>query len=441
MRTVIRGVTVVTMDDDNRVIDPGMVVIDDETIVAVEPDGDPGPADVVVDRPGAILLPGLVNGHMHSRPARALGDGLTLRVWHDYYPDNVVRMLEPGDVRLGALVGCGEALAGGTTTLLAMPNKPAEFGAACAELGIRACVAAHATDREEMADSCDSLEDNLASVRSQADDETGGRVKFWFGFEHQNAASDQMVLTMAKEAEAHDTGLTTHLCESKGDIDSHVARYGARPVPRYDNLGVLSPRTVFAHGNWLDQDEIETLARAGSAVIHNPVSNMRMGTGVAPLAEFLEAGLKTGLGTDGLLSSYRLDMFEVMRATSMLQRIVHLDPLRMPARTVLRLATVEGAKALGMGDMIGSIEAGKLADLALVDGRRLHLTPRLRGEHDNLEALLVFAASADDVVDVWVGGNHVVSDGSPNTIDVGSLVDEVEARQPHLSTLFGDHRP
>lgn len=441
MRTVIRGVTVLTMDDDNRVIDPGMVIIDDDKIVGVEPDGDPGPADVVVDRPGAILIPGLVNGHMHSRPARALGDGLTLRVWHDYYPDNVVRMFEPGDVRLGALLGCGEALSGGTTTLLAMPNKPAEFGAACAELGIRALVASHATDREEMADSCDSLEDNLETVRSQADDETGGRVKFWFGWEHQNAASDQMVLTIAKEAEAHDTGLTTHLCESAGDIDSHVQRYGARPVPRYADLGILSPRAVFAHGNWLTQDEIETLAAAGAAVIHNPISNMRMGTGIAPVEDFLEAGLKTGLGTDGLLSSYRLDMFEVMRATSMLQRINNLDPLRMPARTVLRMATIDGARALNMGEQIGSIEPGKIADLALIDARRLHLAPRLRGPHDNLEALLVFAASGDDVVDVWVGGTHVVSEGSLTTIDVGTIVDEVEARQPHLATLFGDERP
>jgi 5-methylthioadenosine/S-adenosylhomocysteine deaminase len=375
---------------------------------------------------------------MHSRPARALGDGLTLREWHDHYPDNVVRMLEPGDVRLGALVGCGEALAGGTTTLLAMPNVPGEFGAACAELGIRACVAAHASDVEAMADSCDSLADNIASVESQAGDTTNGRVKYWFGFEHQNAASDEMVLTMAKLAEAHNTGLTTHLCEHQGDIDRHVEKYGTRPVGRYADLGVLSERTVFAHGNWLDEAEIETLAHAGAAVVHNPVSNMRMGTGVAPIEKFLEAGLKTGLGTDGMLSAYRLDMFEVMRATAMLQRIHHLDPLRMPARTILRMATVDGARALGLGDLVGSIEPGRRADLALIDARRLHLAPRLRGEHDNIEALVVFSASAADVTDVWVDGAHVVVDGNPVNVDVQALIDEIEGRQPHLATLFGE---
>lgn len=438
MRTVIRGATVLTMDPDARVLDPGMVVVDDRTIVAVEPDGDPGPADLVVHRPGAILLPGLVNGHMHSRPARALGDGLTLREWHDHYPDNVVRMLEPGDVRLGALVGCGEALAGGNTTVLAMPNRPAEFGAACAELGIRACVAAHATDVAAMADSCDSLADNIAAVESQALDTTGGRVRYWFGFEHQNAASDEMVLTMAKLADAHDTGLTTHLCEHRPDIDKHVDRYGVRPVARYAALGVLSERTVFAHGNWLEQDEIEVLAEAGAAVVHNPISNMRMGTGVAPVGAFLDAGLATGLGTDGLLSSYRLDMFEVMRAAAMLQRVHHLDPLRMPARTVLRLATSDGATALGLGDVVGSIEPGKLADLALLDARRLHLAPRIRGEHDNVEALVVFSASAADVTDVWVDGAHVVDEGVPVHLDVETLVQEIEDRQPHLASLFGN---
>ena len=438
MRTVIRGATVLTMDPSHRVLDPGLVVIEDERIVAVEPDGPPGPADIVVERPGAILIPGLINGHLHSRPARALGDGLTLRDWHDHYPDNVVRMLEPGDVRLGALVGCGEALAGGTTTILAMPNRPAEFGAACAELGIRACVAAHATDVPAMADSCDSLEDNLAAVKSQTLDTTRGRVRYWFGFEHQNAASDEMVVAMAKLAAEYDTGLTTHLGEHEPDIARHVERHGVRPVARYADLGVLSERTVFAHGSWLTEDEIETLATAGAAVIHNPISNMRMGTGVAPVLTFLEKGLRCGLGTDGMLSSYRLDMFEVMRATAMLQRVHHLDPRVMPARTVLQLATIDGAASLGLGDVIGSIEPGKLADLVLIDGRRLNLAPRLRGAHDNLEALVVFAASAADVQEVWVDGIQVVRDGEPATFDVGAVIDQIEARQPHLATLFGD---
>jgi 5-methylthioadenosine/S-adenosylhomocysteine deaminase len=432
MRTVIRGASLVTVDPTIGNLDVGTVVIEDGRISEVVEGDQAWDADEVVDATGHALMPGLVNCHMHGRPARALGDGLTLREWHDRYPDNVVRRMREGDAWLGAVASCGELLLGGTTTILGMPNYPGEFGDGCEDVGIRACVGAHATDNPAMADSCDSLETNLDAVKSARID----RVRYWFGFEHQNAASDDLVRSMAKLAEEYDTGLTSHLCEHQGDVARHVERHGRRPIPRYDELGVLSERTVFAHGNWLTPEEVELMADRGAGLVHNPTSNMRMGTGAADVPGWVRSGVRFGLGTDGPLSSYRLDMFEVMRATAMLARITQLDPELFPAHELLRIGTLGGAETLGLGDVTGSITPGKAADLALVDLRRVHLSPRITGTHDNLETLLVFCGTPSDVRHTWVDGNLVVRDGELTTVDEREIVDRLHDRIGDLSELF-----
>lgn len=432
MRTVIRGASVVTVDPEVPDRDCGTVVVEDGRIVDVL-DGDRAlDGDDVVDATGHALMPGLVNCHMHGRPARALGDGLTLREWHDRYPDNVVRRMRPGDAWLGAVSSCGELLLGGTTTILGMPNFPGEFGRGCEDVGIRACVGAHATDNPAMADSCDSLESNLEAVRSGRID----RVRYWFGFEHQNAASDELVTTMARLAGELDTGMTSHLCEHAGDVERHVERHGIRPIPRYDELGVLSERAVFAHGNWLTDDEIALVAERGAGLVHNPTSNMRMGTGAADVPGWVRAGVRFGLGTDGPLSSFRLDMFEVMRATAMLARITNLDPELFPADQLLEIATIGGARTLGLGATTGSITPGKAADLVLVDLRRAHLAPRTSGAHDNLASLLVFCGTPSDVRHVWVDGTKVVADGDLTTVSEPEIVDRLQDRIGDLSALF-----
>lgn len=425
------------MDPAIGTLETATVVVEDDRIVEVAQGDQAWDGDRVVDLTGHALIPGLVDLHMHGRPGRALGDGLTLREWHDRYPDNIVRKMADGDAWLGAVTSCGELLLGGTTTILAMPNFPGEFGRGCSDVGIRAAVGAHATDIEAMADSCDSFGSNLEAVVANVpfDD---ARVRYWFGWEHQNAATDELVAKMHQAAVEYDTGFTSHLCESARDIDRHVELHGERPVPRYDRLGILDERAVFAHGNWLTPEEIVLLAERGSALVHNPVSNMRMGTGVADVVAWAEAGLRFGLGTDGMLSSYRLDMFEVMRAAAMLARVTALDPEVLPARELLRIATQGGADALGWGDEIGSITPGKRADLVALDMRSLHLAPRVRGVHDNLEALLVFCAGTGDVRTVVVDGVPVVVDGVLTTIDEADVVGRLESRIDALGALFPD---
>ncbi|MGE3619132.1 MAG: amidohydrolase family protein [Acidimicrobiia bacterium] len=437
MRIVMRGAEVVSMDPAIGTLEQGTVVIEDDRIVEVVEGDRAWDGDTVVDLTGHALVPGLVDLHMHGRPGRALGDGLTLREWHDRYPDNMVRRMGPGDAWLGAVASCGELLLGGTTTILAMPNFPGEFGRGCLDVGIRAAVAAHATDIAAMADSCDSFESNLAAVVANVPFDEA-RVRYWFGFEHQNAATDDLVTKMHRAAVEYGTGLTSHLCESARDVDRHVELHGERPVARYDRLGALDERALFAHGNWLTPEEIDLLAARGTALVHNPVSNMRMGTGIADILRWAEAGVRFGLGTDGMLSSYRLDMFEVMRAAAMLARITAGDPQVMPARQVLHLATQGGADALGWGAEIGSLTPGKRADVVALDMRSLHLAPRVRGVHDNLEALIVFCAGTGDVRQVLVDGVPVVRDGALTTVDEADVVGRLQDRIGPLGALFPD---
>lgn len=431
----MRGAEVVSMDPSIGTLEQATVVIENDRITEVVKGERAWDGDRVLDLTGHALIPGLINLHMHGRPARALGDGLTLREWHDRYPDNVVRRMTDGDAWLGAVTSCGELLLGGTTTILAMPNFPGEFGRGCYDAGIRAAVGAHATDIEAMADSCDSFESNLAAVVDNVGSDQD-RVRYWFGFEHQNAATDALVTKMHRAAHEYDTGLTSHLCESARDIDRHVELHGERPVARYDRLGVLDERALFAHGSWLTPDEIDLLADRGTALVHNPVSNMRMGTGTADIVSWARAGIRFGLGTDGMLSSYRLDMFEVMRAAAMLARVTAGDPEVLPARELLQMATQGGADALGWGSEIGSITPGKRADLVALDMRSIHLAPRVRGAHDNLEALLVFCASPSDVRMVVVDGKPVVRDGTLATVDEADIVERLGARIGSLGALF-----
>jgi 5-methylthioadenosine/S-adenosylhomocysteine deaminase len=439
MKTIIRGGTVVTMDDSFKVLETGTVVLEGDRIVAVQEGvwrGQAGPGEEVIDAEGFVVIPGLVNGHIHARPARALGDGMTLREWHDYYPDNLVRGMTGEDAKMGALLATAEMMRTGTTTLMAMPNMPAGFGRGAEEAGIRAIVASHAADLPHLMDSCDSLEDNIATVKAQGDRYKQARVKYAFGFEHPMAATDDMVRELRKLANTYQVPITTHVAEHKGEVDKHISLFGVDPITRYEKLGLLGPDFHIAHGNWLTPDNIEVIAKHGCSVIHNPSSNARLGTGVTPLLALIEAGVRVGLGTDGMLSGYTMNMFEVIKATAWLQRAHNVNPELLPARDVMYLATRGGSAAIGLEEDIGSLVPGKKADLAMLDFRKPHLTPRIKGRHDNLYPLLVFCASGYETTNVFVDGQAVLRDGNLTTINEKDLLAWFDQEVGRITACF-----
>jgi 5-methylthioadenosine/S-adenosylhomocysteine deaminase len=223
-------------------------------------------------------------------------------------------------------------------------------------------------------------------------------------------------------AEKHGVGINVHLAETLDEARTVGERYGATPVRFVDRLGLLGPRTLANHCVHLSDDEIALLAERGVSVAHNPQSNMKLGNGAAPVTKMLAAGVNVGLGTDGPCSNNDLDMWEELRTASFLQKNAAADPIALPAFETLKVATVNGAKAIGMEGWLGIIKEGAIADLVLLDLRKPHLIPC-----KNVAANLVYSGKASDVDTVIVAGRIVVENRRLLTFDVEEIMDKVAA--------------
>ena len=421
------GATVVTMDDERRVIEEGTVVVEGPRIAAVENGHRDPRADTVIEGRGHVLMPGLVNCHMHTRPGRALGDGMPLFEWHALYPDGLCREMTVEDSHAGSLVAFAEALKSGTTTVLDMTCKPEGAIAAAEAIGIRAFVTPLAADSPWSDDgACDSYPATRDVIKAVAPSQAGARVQYWLGFDGINGVAEASLREMAALARQLSIGIHGHMSESRDDAGWTDREHGLPAAVYLDRAGLLGRRTVLAHCNWLTEQEIALLESSGTNVSHNPTSNMKIGTGVCPVPALLEAGVNVGLGSDGMLSNFHLDMFEVMRGACLLQRIHRLDAHALSSGQVLSMATRNGARAVGLVDELGSIEVGKRADLITVDLERVHLRPFLRGAHDNLTGLLTWCVRGSDVDMVLVDGRVVVERGQLTTIPERDVIMRVQ---------------
>ena len=423
----IVGAIVVTMDDDRRVIDEGTVVVEDGRIAAVETGRRDPRADKVIEGRGHVLMPGLINCHMHTRPGRALGDGMPLFEWHSLYPDGLCREMSVEDSRAGSLVAFAEALKSGTTTVMDMTCKSEGAVLAAEEIGIRARITPLAADTPWSDDgACDSYPGTRDMIKAVAPGQTGARVQYWLGFDGINGVAEASLREMGGLARRLSIGIHGHMSESRDDAGWTDREHGLPAAVYLDRAGVLGPRTVLAHCNWLTEREIGLLKSSGTSVSHNPTSNMKIGTGVCPVPDLLAAGVNVALGTDGMLSNFHLDMFEVMRGACLLQRIHRLDAQALSSSQVLTMATRNGARAVGLGTELGSIEAGRRADLITIDLERVHLRPFLRGAHDNLAGLLAWCARGSDVDTVLVDGQVVVERGQLTTMREKDIIARVQ---------------
>ncbi len=437
----IVGPTVVTMNRERDVIDAGTVVIDRGRFVAIEPDVRDPHTDRRVDGAGCVLLPGLINCHLHSRPGRALGDGLSLFEWHALYPDNLCRHMTEADSRLGGLLAFADSLKCGTTTVLDMTCKPAGAFAAAEEIGIRARIVPLAADAEFAGDGACDVYSEFIETLAEHPTQPDARVQYWLGFDSISGVTEATLRQIGADARRLGVGIHGHMSESQEDA-GWTRRERSLPAAVYlERAGILGPRTVLAHCNWLTGHEIALLARTGTSVAHNPTSNMKLGTGIAPIPDLLANGVTVGLGTDGMLSNFHLDMFEVMRGACLLQRIHRLDAHALMSWDVLEMATRAGARALGEEREIRSIEIGKRADAILVDFRDVHLRPLVRGPHDNLAALLVWCARGSDVRTVIVDGAVVVEDRRLLPIDEAGLLSEIQRVAGRLLAAIPESHP
>jgi 5-methylthioadenosine/S-adenosylhomocysteine deaminase len=410
---VIRNARYVLMcDESGSVLEHADIAIDDGRIVNVG-ESVMG-ANTVIDGEGLLVMPGLVNLHTHLAMTLLRGiaeevdlQGFLERVWAEE-----ARIMDPAGVYAGTRLGALEAVLGGTTTALDMYFHPTESHRAAVEVGLR-----HVTGPVFFSFlGPDHLEWDERMVLARAWPQTleslGGphvppalmpHAAFTVGLEHLAEIAD---LARQQRALVH-----THASENDRENDDTVDATGMRPVPALEASGILALAPVLGHGVRLDDHDRDRVAATGTAVAHCPGSNLKLASGAADVVAYREQGIRVGIGTDGCSSSNDLDMFAAMRLAANLARLVRDDPAALSARDVVRAATLDGARALGLGDRIGTVEAGKEADLVALDLRAPHLVP----VHDPYTSV-VFSAGRSDVRHVLVAGSPVVVDGQPTRV-------------------------
>jgi len=416
---------VLTMAPSAPVLTGAGVLVREDRIVAVGPVGELAARAPDAERKDfgrAVLMPGLVNTHCHSGVLRGTAEGLPLWDWLRLYIDPMHRVLRPEEAEAASWLCYAESLLAGTTTLVDMWRFMAGSARAAEWLGNRVVLVPYVGEAEGF-DYFDTLDDNEALIRAWHGG-AEGRVNVWVGLEHQFYVTPEACQRALALCGRYGVGLHTHSNESREEIGETLRRHGLSPVRALEKLGVLDAAPVLlAHCVWLEPDEIACLAARGVGVAHNPTSNMKLASGAAPVADLIAAGIAVGLGSDGEKENNNLDMFEEMKIASLLGKLRAMDAAALGSWDVLRSATIEGARALGMEREIGSLEPGKKADIVALRADTPRMTPFLpEGPFVNLHHNIVHAAQGGDVAMTMVNGRIVVENGRLLTGDLPDFI-------------------
>jgi 5-methylthioadenosine/S-adenosylhomocysteine deaminase len=434
-RTLIRGGVVVPMEGRRVAFDPGAVLFEEREIVAVGPrdeiEAQAGDAKIV-DATEHVVIPGLQNTHLHSGLLRGTAEGKTLFDWLRSYVDPAHKALTPEIAEVASYVCYTESVRWGTTSVMDMWRFMEGSARAAEEVGIRATLVPYVADLPEY-DYFETLDSNrrLLETHLEASD---GRVRAWVGLEHLLYCSEDAFRAAASMAAEFGTGLHTHSSETIWEVQECLRKYGRRPIEQFFNLGILGPNTVIAHCVWLDDREIELMAQTGTSAAHCPCSNMKIASGPARVGDMRAAGIAVGIGSDGEKENNNLDLLEEMKFASLLQKVTTLNPLAGDEWDVLQMATLDGARALGLDEITGSLEPGKRADIVTVDMRGIHFTPLMHGEHFNFVAHIVYSASGHDVDRVWVDGKLLVEGNRVLTVDEDEIRERGQRAAEELFT-------
>ncbi len=422
---LIKGGSLLPSPNVEKFIPLGWLTIQNDRISAV---GSGPPPPVIarrnIDASGCLVMPGLINGHTHSPMSlfRGLADDLPLKSWlEEHMFPAEKKWVNEEFVYWGTLLACAEMIRSGTTTFADGYFFEDQVAKAVEKSGMRALLGEGILDFPSPdADSPDQalnrMEDFLRQYKSSP------LIQPTL-FPHTVYTCSPLLLNRCRDlAERYGIPMVIHLAETKNEVEEVLRKYGQTPVRHLENLGLLSSSLMACHCVWVKEEERDLLARRGVKVIHNPESNMKLASGVAPIPELLARGIPVGLGTDGCVSNNNLDLFQEMDSCAKLHKVHRLDPTVMPSSAVLAMATLEGAKALGLEKEIGSLEAGKKADIAILNLNRPHLQPIY-----NIVSLLVYSAVGADVRDVIINGKLVMQDRQLLTLDEEQILRQARA--------------
>lgn len=435
---------VLTVDEQGRVFMNGAVAVKGDAIVAVGETAELGQryrAAQVVDCAGHVIMPGLINCHTHLPMTllRGLADDLRLDVWlYGYMLPAEQKFVSPEFVRLGAQLAAAEAIRSGVTCVNDMYYFEDSIAQTLAEIGMRAL--------------CSQSLMNFPTPDSASPDEslefTDKFIAKWKNHplivpviapHAPYTCSPQLMRRCTEIALKHDVPLHIHIAETKQELDDSRAQHGMSVVHWIKKCGVLEAKVITAHCVWIDQSEMRVLKNAGASISHNPAANLKLASGIAGTQDMLDIGVTVGIGTDGPASNNDLDHFEEMRLVALLAKGNTRNPLAVPARTALMMATIGGARTCHIGHLTGSIEVGKRADLIVVNLDTLHNTPAFYQRDPNaIYTQLVYAGKAADVRDTMVNGKFLMRDRALLTLDEAKVKAESNAMARRISDFLAE---
>lgn len=422
------------MDEENTLLDPAYVVVEGERIAAVSSTRPQGPFAQEIDCGGNVLMPGLVNAHTHIPMTlmRGYAGGCDLHTWLNDWIFPAEAKLDDRAVRAGADLALAELIAGGVTTIADMYMHTTAIAQAVLAAGISANLSCggvyFGAPGDFGPDTCKDCE-NQRILTEEFHGAGNGQILVDASIHGEYTSNVPLWQWMADYAQRKGLGMHVHVSETQSEHEGSLTRWGLTPFRILDRYGVWDTRAIAAHCVWTTEDDWAGMAEKGVACVHNPVSNLKLGSGVAWIPAMKAAGVPIALGTDGVSSNNNQDMFEEMKFAAVLHNGVTRDPLALLPQDVLAMATRDGGKALGR--KTGRIAPGYVADLILVDFTRPHLTP-CHSVMDNL----VYAAHGSDVVMNMARGKIIYKDGTFLTLDLEKI--QAEVKSYALPRLFGD---
>jgi len=430
---LIKNGTIVTKDANNSIVRGDLLIRDGRIAVVGGPDKE---ADEVIDASGCAVLPGFVQTHIHLCQTlfRGAADDLSLIDWlkKRIWPMEAAHTAE--SIHASARLGIAELIKGGTTCALTMETvrHTEEVLRVVDETGFRATIGKCMMDKgddvpAELREQTHASIDESLKLIDQWHGKADGRIRCCFAPRFAVSCTRELLAEVARLARERGVMIHTHASENKSECEMVERETGMRNVAYLHSLGIADAHVVLAHCIHLDEQEMKTLAATKTNVAHCPSSNLKLGSGIAQVSEMLARGIPVSLGADGAPCNNRLDMFTEMRTATLLQKVLH-GPEVLPADRALRMATADGARALGLADEIGSLEVGKRADVIIVDLNQLHAAPQA-----DIVSSLVYSAQASDVRTTIIDGRVVMRDGELTTMNEADVITEANREAKALS--------
>lgn len=430
-RILIKGATIVPMTGPGQIIQNGEIAIEGEEIKAIGQAGTVSSswqAEKVIDGVGKLVIPGFINCHTHAAMTlfRSYADDLPLMEWLQTKIWPVEEKLIAEDIYWGTMLSVAEMIKSGTTTFLDMYFHMDQVGKVAEETGIRAVLSRGMIGFGERArTAAQEARELVAQWHNQAE----GRVRVLLGPHAPYTCPPDFLKAVKALSRELGVGIHIHLAETLGEVDEITEKYGKRPVELMNEIGLFdSIHVVAAHCVHLTDEEIAILAEKGVGVAHNPESNMKLASGIAPVPKMLEKGVKVGLGTDGASSNNNLDMLQEMRSAALIHKVNSMNATVVPAYQALEMATIGGARVLGLEKQIGTLQPGYKADLLIIDLEKPHLYP-----HHDVVANLVYSAQASDIETVIINGKLVMENRQLLTMNEKEVLRKA---QEHTNALL-----